>query len=296
MNTFGNKLNILIRSAKQSLFLQGEMAQLTYLSFEKNVEWINTLEEGTTIPISYPLGYRADHTPIMSDPKNYTKKELTERYAHLGLNKLPIDSIFQLVTIVETLLNDILKSILIEYPNKIPSNKKVDIGCILSSSSIEQAKLIIVDNILNEIAYKSPKDYASEFDKYTGVNLLENPVFHKYIELKATRDIHIHNAGKANDIYTTKSGVLSRVKSGEYLPVDIQYFLMSYEQCLQLNEILEFELDKIWPSEDFRNRKITTTEDDKEIVVEHLIEESKKSLSQSIKEVEIENTEGLKSE
>ena len=133
---------------------------------------------------------------------------------------------------------------MIEYPNKIPSKKKVDIECILSSSSIEQAKLIIVDNILNEIAYKSPKDYATEFDKYTGVNLLENPVFHKYIELKATRDIHIHNAGISNDIYTTKAGVLSRVKSGEYLPVDIQYFLISYEQCLQLNEILESELDK----------------------------------------------------
>ena len=40
METFGNKLNNLIRNAKQALFLQGEMAQLTYLSFEKNVEWI----------------------------------------------------------------------------------------------------------------------------------------------------------------------------------------------------------------------------------------------------------------
>ncbi|MDO6745579.1 hypothetical protein Q4553_13500 [Tenacibaculum soleae] len=277
METFGNRINNLIISSKQSLFLQGEMAQLTYLSFEKYVELINELEDGTTIPISYPLGFRADNTPIMSDPKNYSKEELNGRYSFLGLNKLPIDSIFQLVTIMETLLNDILKAILIEYPTKIPSKKKVDIECILSSSTIEQAKLIIVDTILNEIAYKSPKDYATEFDKYTGVNLLENPVFHKYIELKATRDIHIHNAGKANDIYTTKAGVLSRVKSGEYLPVDIQYFLMSYEQCLQLNEILESELDKIWPSEIFRNRKATNKEPNKEEVVEHVIEEAKKN-------------------
>lgn len=289
METFGNKLNNLLKESKRLLFLQGEMAQLTYISFEKNVEWINQLEEGATIPISYPLGYRADNTPIMSDPKNYTKDELTERYSFLGLNKLPIDSIFQLTTIMETLLNDILKMILIEYPNKIPSKKQIDINCVLNSSSIEQAKLYIVESILNEIAYKSPRDYAAEFDKYTGVNLLESPVFHKYIELKATRDIHIHNSGQANEIYTTKAGVLSRVKSGKYLPVDIQYFLMSYEHCLQLNEVLEDELDKIWPSENHRKKQQITHKDEKEEVVEHLLEEAKKEGGE--KSIEISTTE-----
>lgn len=211
----------------------------------------------------------------MSKPRNYTKEELIERYAHLGLNKLPIDAIFQLVTIMETIMNDILRMILIEYPSKIPSKKKIDIDCVLSSSSIEQAKLTIIDGILNEFAYKSPKDYAIEFEKYTSVNLLENPVYHKYIELKATRDIHIHNSGIANDIYLTKSGVVARVKSGEYLPVDIKYFLMSYEQCLQLNEILEKELDEIWPSENFRERKAKNESLNKEEVIEKVIEQSK---------------------
>jgi hypothetical protein len=275
METFGNRINELIQNNTSLLFLQGEMAQLTYLSFEQNVKWINDLEEGATIPISYPLGFKADNTPIMSNPRNYTKDELTERYAHLGLNKLPIDAIFQLVTIMETLMNDVLRMILIEYPSKIPSKKKIDVDCVLSATSIEQAKITIVDGILNEIAYKSPKDYATEFEKYTSVKLLENPVFHKYIELKATRDIHIHNRGIANDIYLIKSGVVARVKNGEYLPVDIQYFLMSYEQCLQLNEILEKELDKIWPSENFRERKAKKEIPDKEEIVEKAIEESK---------------------
>lgn len=275
METFGNKLNDLLQNTFTSLFLQGEMAQLTYLSFEQNVEWIKELEEGKTIPISYPLGYRADHTTMMSDPKNYTKEELTERYNFLGLTKLPLDSVYQLVTIMESLLNDILRTILIEYPNKIPSKKQIEVNCILLSSTIEEAKIFIVDSILNEIAYKSPRDYAAEFEKYTSVKLLENPVFHKYIELKATRDIHIHNAGKANEIYTLKAGVLSRVKSGQYLPVDIPYFLMSYEQCLQLTEILEVELDKIWPSENFKTRKKTNHNAEKEVAIENLLEEAK---------------------
>ncbi|MCB5981807.1 hypothetical protein [Flavobacterium psychrophilum] len=275
METFGNRINQIIQDNKSLLFLQGEMAQLTYLSFEQNVKWVSELEEDTTIPISYPLGYRADNTPIMSNPRNYTKEELIERFVHLGLNKLPIDAIFQLVTIMETLMNDILRMILNEYPSKIPSNKKVDIDCILISTSIEQAKFVIIDGILNEFAYKSPRDYAIEFEKYTSVKLLESPVYHKYIELKATRDIHIHNNGFANDIYLNKSGVVARVKSGQYLPVDIQYFLMSYEQCLQLNEILEKELDNIWPSETFRTRVSKNEELNKEDVIEKAIEHSK---------------------
>jgi hypothetical protein len=275
MDTFGNKINEIIGNNKSLLFLQGEMAQLTYSSFDQNVKWITDLDEGSTIPISYPLGYRADNTPIMSEPRNYTKDELIGRYVHLGLNKLPIDAIYQLVTIMETLLNDILRMCLTEYPSKIPSKKKVDIDCVLSSSSLEQAKRTIIDGILNEFAYKSPKDYATEFEKYTSVKLLENPVYHKYIELKATRDIHIHNNGIANDIYLTKSGVVARVKNGENLPVDIQYFLMSYEQCLQLNEILEQELDKIWPSEKYRERQTNNESLNKEDVIEKAIEQSK---------------------
>lgn len=275
MDTFGNRIYDLLQNTKSLLFLQGEMAQLTYLSFEQNIKWVNQLEEGATIPISYPLGYRADNTAIMSYPKNYAKEELVERYAHLGVNKLPLDAIYQLVTIMETLLNDILRLILIEYPNKIPSKKKVDVDCILSSDSIDQIKLTIVDSILNDIAYKSPKDYASEFDKYTGVNLLENPVFHKYIELKATRDIHIHNRGIANEVYLNKAGVVARVQNGQYLPVDIPYFLNSYEQCLQLTEIFEVELDKIWPSENFRNKKSQNNTIEKEEVIEKAIEQAK---------------------
>lgn len=275
MDTFGNKLDDTLQNNKSLLFLQGEMAQLTYLSFEQNINWVNQLEEGSTIPISYPLGYRPDNTPIMSRPKNYTKEELVERYSHLGVNMLPINVIFQLVMIMETLMNDILRMIFLEYPKKLPSAKKIDIDCVLNSSSIEQIKLNIVDEILNEIAYKSPRNYAEEFEKYTGVKLLENPVYHKYIELKATRDVHIHNSGIANDVYLYKSGVMARVKSGRYLPVNIPYFLNSYEQCLQLNEILEIELDKIWPSTNYKERKLQNKNLSQEDVIDKVIEKSK---------------------
>lgn len=272
---FGDRLNEIIDNSKTVLFLQGEMAQLTYISYEKFIESVNS-DKSETIPITYPVGLRPDNT-LINHTREYTKQELIERYQLLALDKLPIDGILKLVTLMETLLNDILRKILIEYPNKIPNKRKIDVEKALNASSLEEIRLYIVDNILNDIAYKSPKDYADEFNKYVGINLLENPIFHKYIELKATRDIHIHNNGIANEIYRAKSGVMARINTDKFLPVTVQYFLQSYECCLQLNELLEVELDKIWPSQDYRESKTKASSitNEKESVVEKAIEESK---------------------
>lgn len=274
MEAFGDKLIEIINSSRTQLFLQGEMAQLTYISFEQMTSWVDN-QKSDTIPISYPIGYNPDKTALMSQPYNYSKEDLKGRYAFLGLNKLPIDAIYQLVTITETMLNDLLKTILIEFPKKIPNKKKLDIDQILACDNLDQIKLAIVDTILNEFAYKSPKEYADEFCFYSGVKLLETPVFHQYIELKATRDIHIHNKGIANEIYLNKAGVLARVKSGIYLPVTIQYFLEMYEQCLQLTEVLDKALNDIWPSLIYKNSKKLNIPEDQQEAVEQSISEAK---------------------
>jgi len=253
MENFGDKLYKTISNARRLLFVQGEMAQLTYISYEKAIQLIEKDTEDE-ISITYPVGFKADNTPINSTSL-YTKEELISRYNYLSLSKLPIDGLFQLVTIIESLFGDIIRNTLIEYPAKISKKRKIDTEIVLGANSLNEIKLAIVDSIQNELAYKSPKEYAEEFNKYVSVNLLEQPPYHKYIELKATRDIHIHNSGIANDIYISKAATLARVKSAENLPVNIQYFLQSYECCLQLTEILEQELNKVWPSPKYKEYK-----------------------------------------
>lgn len=275
--SFGNKLNNSISNGRGLLFTEGEMANLAYISYDK---FINFIQEGneSKIPVSHPVGFRADNTSIDSTTI-YSKEELIERYQYLALKKLPINGIFQLVTITETILHYILKEVLIQFPNKIPNKRKMDVETALAANSLDEIKIAIVENILNEIAYKSPKDFAEEFNKFIGVNLLEVPVYHKYIELKATRDIHIHNGGVANDIYKSKADTMARVNSGNYLPVTIQYFLQSYEACLQLTEFLEQKLDEIWPSSNYRERKNSkkSIEEQKEEDIEKIIEDSNKN-------------------
>jgi hypothetical protein len=274
MENFGDRLYLKVKEARGLLFMQGELAQLTYQSYVKFIDIINESGEDT-IQISYPVGYRADRKSIEAT-QTYSKESLIERYQYLGLTQLPINGLYQLITIVETLMGDILRETLIEYPIKISNKRKLDAEIVLSASSLDEIKIAIINSILNEIAYKSPKEFAEEFKNYISINLLEKPTYHKYIEIKATRDIHIHNSGIANNIYLIKADTLARVKTGDFLPVDIQYFLESYECCLQLTEILEESLNKIWPSAQYRIDKqaLVQIEDEKELAVEKALEKA----------------------
>jgi len=119
---------------------------------------------------------------------------------------------------------------------------------VLEAYTLQEVHLKATDSLLNELSYKSPAEFAGALQSLLSVNLLECPAFHRYVELKATRDIHVHNRGLANDTYLKKSGSHARVARDVFLPVDIPYFLESYEACLQVTEWLEVELDQHWHS------------------------------------------------
>lgn len=253
MESFGDKLYNKLMEARNNLWLQGEIAELTYSSFASHV---NTIDQ-SDLPqyqVNYPIGFRADNTAINSSVV-YTKEELTRRITWLANYQLPVNSIYQIVTITENMFVEVLKIILFQYPNKLGNKRKIDFEHILMAASIDEIKLNIIHSVINELTYKSPKDFASELHGLIGVNLLESPAYHRYIELKATRDIYIHNNGISNEIYLSKSGVMARVANNTFLPVDINYFLRSYEACIQVSEYLEEELVKTWPSDLHRKAK-----------------------------------------
>ena len=249
MSDIGNELYQRSVLAKNALFLQGELAQLTYLSYEETVKRI---EEGKEeeIEISYPVGYRPDKSVIPGTHK-YSKKELIDKYAFLGNHQLAINGVYQLVTIMESVLSDLLAIVLKKFPQKIGAKRSIRSSVVLAATSIEEVHIKTIEAVLNELAYKSPKDFAVEFEQLMSINLLECSAYHKYIEIKATRDIYIHNNGNANETYISKSDSHSRVKAGEFLPINTVYFLESFESCIQVTEWLEKNLHEIWHSSDF---------------------------------------------
>lgn len=249
----GNQLNRVVFGARAALFDQGEAAQLTYGAFDIAARAMHEMES-EEICVTFPVGYRADRQPI-SSTRTYRKEQLLDRYQFLAIHQLSVNGLVQLVATVEAMLGDMIRVIVRRYPQKLGAKRTLSIQAILEASSFEEIHVRATDVLLNELSYKSPGEFCEAVEALVSVNLRECPAFHRYVEIKATRDIFVHNQGVANEIYLRKAGSHSRVKSGMKLPADTQYFLESYEYCLQLVDWLEEELHKHWHSSDYEDRR-----------------------------------------
>ncbi len=239
----------------------GELAQLAYEAYKIAA---TSVEEGTQdeLTLKYPIGQDLAGETMMGQI-TYKKPDLIQHYVYLADFALPQSAIYQLVTLTEAMLGDIVRTIIRAYPKKLSGKRTVSISMVLSCETLESVHLAAVDSLLNELSYKSPRDFAEEIGKIIQCNLLEIPAYHRFIEVKATRDIHIHNRGIANDVYVSKSGTHARVASGQHLPINNNYFLTAYEACFQVIETLIDELHKHWPSpeyEDFKKKRVLEAE------------------------------------
>lgn len=248
----GNRVNQIVKQARGSMFDQGELTQLSYGAFDIAAASMQSMEQ-EEIEVKFPIGYNPDHT-VLDGTRTYNKEQLLQKYQYLAFNQLSINALIQLVTLVETMLSDVVRAVILEFPEKIGGKRSIQVQSVLESSTIEEVQLRATDTVLNELAYKSSREFAESLHGLISINLLECPHFHKYVEVKATRDIYVHNRGIANDVYVRKAGSHVRCKSGMKLPVDIQYYLESYESCLSVADWLEDQLHSVWHSSEYEAR------------------------------------------
>ena len=87
--------------------------------------------------------------------------------------------------------------------NGINFESKIDVDVILDSEHLEN----IIDDIINKniysVFYASPKLQLDYLHKVSGIEIPED-LFKKWIEIKASRDLIIHNQGIINMIYLSK--------------------------------------------------------------------------------------------
>jgi hypothetical protein len=254
----GNLLNRIINDAQHNLFSQGELAQLTFGAFDSAASNVRNGPHDS-ITITFPVGFRANKETI-DGTKEYNRDDLVRQYEFLALHTLPLNGIVQLVTIVEALLMDVVRLVVLKYPKKLGGKRQVGLETILQASTLEEIQIRATDALIHELSYESPSGFSDSMQKLLSIDLQNCPAFHRYVELKATRDIYIHARGVANEVYVKKAGSHSRVKAAEALPIHIGYFLESYEACIQLTEWLEGELHQLWHSDELEDRrKLTKT-------------------------------------
>lgn len=162
---------------------------------------------------------------------------LTREYGQVSaLLKVAYDSdvfkqsLIAAIAEVEGYLQDILRIFLAAYPEKlgvsirgVEVEKKVPLDLILASDNKEQIVSRVMDVHLNSLFYAKPLEYFAYIENMLSIQISEEAK-ENYIEIKATRDIIVHNAGIANDTYAEKAGNKSRAKSQQPLIFNEEYF------------------------------------------------------------------------
>lgn len=134
-------------------------------------------------------------------------------------------SLITAVAITEDYLSKSLATILEWYPQKLSvyGDKKVDLTLILDSENKEELLQRIIFKVVYSIFYPSPAKYFETIEEILAITY-QDPIKKQFSEIKATRDLLVHNSGIVNSIYLAKSKDLARGSEGEVIPLDNNYF------------------------------------------------------------------------
>lgn len=140
---------------------------------------------------------------------------------------IPKWAFINLVTVYEAWMSDVLRAILREYPKKI-TKEKVESSFITDSASYEECLEKLIDAELVDIFYAGPKEATKRLQEITSIDIETFTELADIFELKAARDVLLHNKGIVNKVYLRKTGDKARAKEGEEITIDSEALLKSF--------------------------------------------------------------------
>lgn len=146
------------------------------------------------------------------------------------INKDILNSAFvSIVASVEDYLSKIMTLVLKADTKRLKCTikdvKMVDTVSVIDLVDKDKEAIIdqIIDQRLASLFYASPQKQLEYLDKAIGVEV-EEAIWKKWIEIKARRDLWIHNAGVVNQIYLDKAKETAKFALGQEATITLQYF------------------------------------------------------------------------
>ncbi len=147
---------------------------------------------------------------------------------------LHAEGVVSSISVVEAFLGELLRAVLLQFPQKLKALRKtIPMDLMLSAGALDELRVLVVDGCISELFFRTPADYLAMVQDTLAVKLPSHLV-DAYVEVKATRDVLLHNRGTANSIYASKAGSLARGPAGQLLPVDHRYLRHAVKICREV--------------------------------------------------------------
>jgi hypothetical protein len=153
---------------------------------------------------------------------NVTSQDLAAVLLGYLDDDLPRVVLYEAVSQFEALFFNLVGSLLQFNPKALSQKRQVTVGDVLGASDYNHLLQALIAREVSELQYKTPADWFAFLGKIINLDLRDDDVL-RLAELKATRDVHLHNRGVVNEIYLRKAGPLARAALGFALPVGRPY-------------------------------------------------------------------------
>lgn len=191
-----------------------------YFTFSKRAWRLlrDRVKEGRKLDLRNPAtGTRVNETTLVGRSAGYINDYLTTA------------SFQHFVSLFEDFFFDLLRLWLAAYPGSL-LRKQLEFSTVLNAADKPAIVLSVVDKELNEIKYKRVAEWFDCLDRLMKLGCPTADEIEALAEMKASRDILVHNRGIANPTYIGKAGSRARCQDGELLEVPEPY----HRQCWEL--------------------------------------------------------------
>jgi hypothetical protein len=121
----------------------------------------------------------------------------------------------------------LLRLWLAAHPGSL-SRRKVDMDAVLRAANKDEIVVSVVDRELDALKYQRLAEWFTYFDRLVHLNCPSAEEIETLAEMKASRDILVHNNGIVNTIYLDKAGAKARYNVGDKLEIPEEYHRASW--------------------------------------------------------------------
>lgn len=167
---------------------------------------------------------------------------LLNRFANQELyENLLVSSVSRFEFYLSDVIGEFLRNspkMLVVGPKGGDSGRQVPIQLLVDAQSLDKLLDEVIDLRLQAIFHAEPKEYCTYFNAISELGLPAED-FGQFFEIKATRDLVVHNSLVVNELYLKKAGNLGRGELGVKLKVRRDYFEASLSAMKTLSSSIE---------------------------------------------------------
>jgi hypothetical protein len=154
-------------------------------------------------------------------------------------------NIVSIVSRTEAYIQECLSIAIKKYPEKlslIAEKSGVPIEMLLANESRDDIIHQYIALRCESMMFGKPKEYLQNVEKVLAITI-DQDVINEYIEIKASRDIIVHNSGAINKMYVEKAGAARRGEIGDELKIDSNYYRQVLVTVKSLSGIIQRETE-----------------------------------------------------